>query len=63
MKSLYVVTYGRSGSTLFTGYLSKLPGNMPALKTVKMVKYDEEGWTARRTETLEKIKELVQETR
>lgn len=43
--------------------LSKLPGNMPALKTVKMVKYDEEGWTARRTETLEKIKELIQETR
>ena len=26
MKSLYVVTYGRSGSTLLTGYLSKLPG-------------------------------------
>lgn len=26
MRSLYVVTYGRSGSTLLTGYLSKLPG-------------------------------------
>jgi hypothetical protein len=26
MKSVYVVTYGRSGSTLLTGYLTKLPG-------------------------------------
>lgn len=26
MRSLYLVTYGRSGSTLVTGYLSKLPG-------------------------------------
>lgn len=26
MRSLFVVTYGRSGSTLLTGYLSKLPG-------------------------------------
>lgn len=26
LRSLYVVTYGRSGSTLLTGYLSKLPG-------------------------------------
>lgn len=26
MRSLYVVTYGRSGSTLLTGYLTKLPG-------------------------------------
>jgi hypothetical protein len=26
MRSLYVVTYGRSGSTLLTGYLSLLPG-------------------------------------
>ncbi len=25
-RSLYVVTYGRSGSTLLTGYLSRLPG-------------------------------------
>lgn len=26
MRSVYVVTYGRSGSTLLTGYLSRLPG-------------------------------------
>jgi hypothetical protein len=26
MRSVYVVTYGRSGSTLITGYLSRLPG-------------------------------------
>ena len=26
MRSVYVVTYGRSGSTLLTGYLTKLPG-------------------------------------
>jgi len=43
--------------------LSKLPGSMPALKSVKMAKYDEEAWTAKRTETLEKIKDLIQETR
>lgn len=43
--------------------LSKLPGSMPALKSVRMAKYDEEAWTAKRAETLEKIKELIQETR
>lgn len=43
--------------------LSKLPGNMPALKSVKMLKYNEEAWTAKRTATLEKIREMIQETR
>ena len=31
--------------------LTKLPGGMPALSDVKLVKYDEEGWTAKRTKT------------
>jgi iron(III) transport system substrate-binding protein len=43
--------------------LSRLPGRMPALNTLKLIPYNEEGWTAKRTETLEKIKGLVQETR
>jgi iron(III) transport system substrate-binding protein len=43
--------------------LSKLPGSMPALKSVKMMPYKEETWTAKRTETLDKIKDLIQETR
>lgn len=43
--------------------LSKLPGSMPALKSVKMMPYKEEAWTAKRTETLDKIKDMIQETR
>ena len=43
--------------------LSKLPGSMPALKTLKLLPYKEEAWTAKRMETLEKIKDLIQETR
>ena len=43
--------------------LSKLPGNMPALSSLKLLSYDEEGWTAKRTATLEKLKDLIQETR
>jgi iron(III) transport system substrate-binding protein len=43
--------------------LSKLPGAMPSLSKVKLLKYDEEGWTAKRKETLEKIKDMIQETR
>ena len=43
--------------------LSKLPGGMPALKSVKLLPYKEAEWTAKRTETLEKIKDLIQETR
>ena len=36
---------------------------MPRLSDIKLVKYDEEGWTARRGETLERIKESIQKTR
>ena len=43
--------------------LSHLPGGMPALKSLKLIRYNEEAWTAKRTETLEKIKDLIQETR
>jgi iron(III) transport system substrate-binding protein len=43
--------------------LSKLPGNMPALKDVKLANYDEKGWTEKRKETLQKIQDIVRETR
>jgi iron(III) transport system substrate-binding protein len=43
--------------------LSKLPGQMPALKDVKITDYDEVGWTAKRTESLQKIQDIVRETR
>ena len=43
--------------------LSALPGGMPSLKSVKLMDYREEAWTAVRAQTLEKIKDLVQETR
>ncbi|MBI1777983.1 MAG: extracellular solute-binding protein [Proteobacteria bacterium] len=43
--------------------LSKLPGNMPALSSLKLLKYDEDGWTAKREDALAKIKDIIQETR
>jgi iron(III) transport system substrate-binding protein len=43
--------------------LSKLPGNMPAMSDVKLIKYDEEGWTEKRAKTLEKIKDVIQDSR
>jgi iron(III) transport system substrate-binding protein len=43
--------------------LSKLPGNMPPMSAIKLVKYDEEGWTAKRTKTLEQIKDVIQDSR
>lgn len=43
--------------------LSKLPGGMPALTAVKLLPYNEEAWTAARGPTLEKIKDIIQETR
>ena len=36
---------------------------MPALKDVKIIPYDENGWGARRAETLQKIQDLVRQTR
>jgi iron(III) transport system substrate-binding protein len=43
--------------------LANLPGKMPALSELKLVKYDEEGWTAKRGETMDRIKETIQKTR
>ncbi len=43
--------------------LSKLPGGLPPMSAVKLVKYDEEGWTQKRGKTLEKIKDVIQDSR
>ena len=43
--------------------LAKLPGGLPPLASVKLVKYDEEGWTEKRAKTMEKIKDMLQESR
>ena len=43
--------------------LSKMPGGMPALSSVKLLPYDEEAWTAVRAATLEKIRDIIQDTR
>jgi iron(III) transport system substrate-binding protein len=43
--------------------LTALPGGMPPLSQVKLVKYDEEGWTEKRTKTLEQIKDVLQDSR
>jgi iron(III) transport system substrate-binding protein len=43
--------------------LTALPGGMPPLSQVKLVNYDEEGWTEKRTKTLEQIKDVLQESR
>lgn len=43
--------------------LTKLPGGMPALKDVKLINYDEPGWTAKRAESLQKIQDIVRNTR
>ena len=43
--------------------LASLPGGLPPMANLKIVKYDEDGWTDKRKETLEKIKDLLQESR
>jgi iron(III) transport system substrate-binding protein len=43
--------------------LSNLPGGMPPLKQVKLLKYDEAGWTTKRAETLQKVQDIVRSTR
>jgi iron(III) transport system substrate-binding protein len=43
--------------------LAKLPGGMPALSSVKLLSYNEDAWTAVRAPTLDKIKDMIQETR
>jgi iron(III) transport system substrate-binding protein len=43
--------------------LSKLPGRMPALTSLKLISYNEEAWTTKRKEALDRIRDLIQETR
>lgn len=43
--------------------LATLPGNMPALSSLKILSYDEDAWTDKRKETLERIKDTIQESR
>lgn len=43
--------------------LPNLPGKMPKLSDIKLVKYDEEGWTAKRGEVMDRIKDVIQQTR
>lgn len=43
--------------------LATLPGGLPPIGTLKMLNYNEDAWTEKRKETLEKIKDLLQESR
>lgn len=43
--------------------LAKLPGSMPALANVKQLPYREAEWTAVRAATLDKLKDMIQQTR
>ncbi|MBM3599258.1 MAG: extracellular solute-binding protein [Alphaproteobacteria bacterium] len=43
--------------------LSKLPGNMPQLNTIKMVPYKEQAWTDARPDTMPKIQDIIVKTR
>jgi iron(III) transport system substrate-binding protein len=43
--------------------LSALPGGMPQLSSVKLLPYNEDAWTDKRKETLERIKDVLQESR
>jgi iron(III) transport system substrate-binding protein len=43
--------------------LSKLPGGLPALSSVKLVNYDEQKWTDARAKTMEQIKDTLQDSR
>jgi hypothetical protein len=36
---------------------------MPPMSEVKLARYDEAGWTAKRTKTLEQIKDVIQDSR
>jgi iron(III) transport system substrate-binding protein len=43
--------------------LSIVPGKMPPLNEVKIVDYDEDGWTAKREETMKRIQDIIRRTR
>ena len=42
---------------------SDVPDNLLSLNGIKIVTYDEAAWTAKRKETLDRIRDLIQETR
>jgi iron(III) transport system substrate-binding protein len=43
--------------------LSKLPGGMPQLSSLKMLDYDEDAWVAARAETAKRIQDIIRRTR
>ena len=43
--------------------LSSLPGGLPPLQQIKLLDYKEDAWTEKRKETLERIKDMIQESR
>ncbi len=43
--------------------LAKLPGSLPPMSQIKIANYDEQGWTDKRAKTLEKIKDVIQDSR
>jgi iron(III) transport system substrate-binding protein len=43
--------------------LSRLPGGLPPLSSVKLLNYDEQGWTDKRAKTMEQIKDVLQDSR
>jgi iron(III) transport system substrate-binding protein len=43
--------------------LSQLPVQMPQLKDVKIIDYDEDAWTQKRVETLAKLQDIIRNTR
>lgn len=43
--------------------LAKHAAGMPALASIKMTTYDEQGWTDKRTETMQRIQDIIAKTR
>ena len=43
--------------------LARLPGSLPPMSQIRIANYDEQGWTDQRAKTLEKIKDVLQDSR
>jgi len=43
--------------------LTKMPGGMPSLSAIKIASYDEQGWTQSRQATLQRIRDVIAQTR
>ena len=43
--------------------LARLPGSLPPMSQIRIANYDEQGWTDKRAKTLEKIKDVLQDSR